>query len=45
MSRELFSELLLGDAGAIINSDERCLELAAEAEAIARYTAQHLDER
>ena len=32
-------------ASSIVSSDERCLGLAAEAEAVARYTAQNLNQR
>ncbi|WRT68341.1 uncharacterized protein IL334_005317 [Kwoniella shivajii] len=36
---------LLGGAKEILRSDERCLEIAKEAEEVARYLAHHLDER
>lgn len=41
---ELLSELE-EDPQVVRDSDERCLALAAQAEAAARYAAQHLDER
>lgn len=45
MSVDELGELLQGDVAGILNSDESCLELAAESEATARYAAQHLGER
>jgi hypothetical protein len=40
LSRELDE-----DPQAVLYSEERCLALAAQAEATARYAAQHLEER
>ena len=38
--------IALGEkAEEVIDSDEKCLQLAAEAEAVARYAAQNLDQR
>lgn len=45
MSFDALSISLGKDAGEVVNSDEKCLQLAAEAEAIARYAAQNLDQR